>query len=93
VKGKLNNDGQLFHKYQAIEHKNVHDIWRWKFHVLVWDRHNNAAGLKQLMRSQPVPKSKRIRLSVYRKEHKHAKIVCLFIVNGMISVNSLIVTA
>jgi hypothetical protein len=24
VKGKLNNDGQQFHKYQAIEHKKVH---------------------------------------------------------------------
>ena len=36
---------------------------------------------------------KRIRLSVYRKEHKHAKIVCLFFVNGMLSVNSLIVAA
>ena len=36
---------------------------------------------------------KRIPLFVYRKEHKHAKIVCLFIVNGMLSVNSLIVAA
>ena len=56
MKGELNNDGQQFHKYQAIEHNNDHNIWRWKFQVLAWDRHKNVAGLHQLIRSQPVPK-------------------------------------
>jgi len=26
---KFNSDGQQFYKYQAIEHNNDHDIWRW----------------------------------------------------------------
>jgi hypothetical protein len=50
MKGELNNDGQQFHKYQAIEHNNDHNIWRWKFQVLAWDRHKNVAGLHQFER-------------------------------------------